>query len=75
MTALEQKETIVETSIKKGQQWIKVIPRAAGIKNYENRAKVKKDQRGMLLIKAYVTGQSISWDTSKQQKGTPRTTS
>ena len=26
----------------------------------------------MLLIKAYVAGQSISWDTSKQRKGTPQ---
>jgi len=45
MAALEQKEMIVETSIKKGQQWIKTIPRAAGIKNYENHLKGKKDQK------------------------------
>ena len=48
---------------------IKMIPRAAGIKNYENRSKDKKDQKGRLLIKAYVAGQSISWDTSKTAKG------
>jgi len=39
------KETIVETSTRKGQQWIKAIPRATGIKNYENCARVKEDQK------------------------------
>ena len=36
-------EMIVETSIKKRQQLIKTIQRAAGIKNYENRLKDRKD--------------------------------
>ena len=49
--------------------WSKRFQEVAGIKNYKNCTKVKKDQKGMLLIQAYVAGQSISWDTSKTAKG------
>ena len=68
MAALEQKETIVETSIKKGQQLIKTIPKAANIKNYEGLLgslegafeegdENQEESKSMLLIKVYVAGQ------------------
>jgi len=67
-----------------------MIPRVAGIKSHENcwnhrkvplkkGMKINKDRRQegskSMLLKAYIAGQSMSWDISNGKRGTPQTAS